>query len=80
MFPAVNITEDADAYYVSAELPGVNSADLDLNITANQLTLAGERKIWKRGPYARYYRRSGKRTFFTAVVLPGEIESVKSRP
>ena len=40
VFPSINLTEDKEAYYVSAELPGVNTADLDLSVTANQLTLA----------------------------------------
>jgi HSP20 family protein len=75
VFPAVNITEDADAYYVSAELPGVNSADLDLNVTANQLTLAGERKISEEAADARYHRREREAGRFSrAVSLPGDID------
>jgi HSP20 family protein len=82
VFPAVNITEDVDAYYVSAELPGVNSADLDLSVTANQLTLAGERKISEEAADARYHRREREAGRFSrAVVLPGEIDPdhVKAR-
>ena len=82
VFPAVNITEDADAYCVSAELPGVNSADLDLNITANQMTLAGERKILEEAADARYHRREREAGRFSrAVALPGEIDpdNVKAR-
>ncbi len=82
VFPAVNITEDADAFYVSAELPGVNSADLDLSVTANQVTLAGERKIPEEAADARYHRREREAGRFSrAVALPGEIDSdnVKAR-
>jgi HSP20 family protein len=75
VFPAVNITEDADAYYVSAELPGVNSADLDLSVTANQVTLAGERKISEEAADARYHRREREAGRFSrAVSLPGDID------
>ncbi|MEE4112218.1 MAG: Hsp20/alpha crystallin family protein [Desulfobacteraceae bacterium] len=75
VFPAVNITEDADAYYVSAELPGVKSADLDLSVTANQLTLAGERKISEEAEDARYHRREREAGRFSrAVALPGDID------
>jgi HSP20 family protein len=75
VFPAVNITEDADAYYVSAELPGVNSADLDLSVTANQLTLAGERKISEEAADARYHRREREAGRFSrAIALPGDID------
>ncbi|WP_319407868.1 Hsp20/alpha crystallin family protein [uncultured Desulfosarcina sp.] len=82
VFPAVNITEDADAYYVSAELPGVNSGDLDLSVTANQVTLAGERKISEEAADARYHRREREAGRFSrAVALPGDIDpdDVKAR-
>ena len=82
VYPAVNITEDADSYYVSAELPGVKPADLDLNVTANQLTLSGERKISEEVIDARYHRREREAGHFSrAVALPGDIdtEAVKAR-
>jgi HSP20 family protein len=82
VYPAVNITEDASAYYLSAELPGVKSADLDLNVTANQLTLAGERRISEEAADARYHRREREAGRFSrAISLPGNIEpdAVKAR-
>lgn len=82
VYPAINIAEDADAYYVSAELPGVKSADLDLNVTANQLTLAGERKISDETEEARYHRREREAGRFSrAIGLPGDIDAdnVKAR-
>ena len=75
VFPAVNISEDANAYYLSAELPGVKSADLELNLTANQVTLAGERKISQEAADARYHRREREAGRFSrAVALPGDID------
>ena len=82
VYPAVNITEDTEAFYVSAELPGVKSADLDLNVTANQLTLTGERKIPDEATDVRYHRREREAGRFSrAVALPGDIdtEKVKAR-
>jgi HSP20 family protein len=82
VYPAINITEDANAYYVSAELPGVKSADLDLNVTANQLTLAGQRKISDETEDARYHRREREAGRFSrAIGLPGDIDpdNVKAR-
>ena len=76
VFPAVNITEDKDAFYVSAELPGVKSADLDLNVTANQLTLAGERKIFEEVENVRYHRREREAGRFSrAIALPGDVDA-----
>lgn len=76
VFPLVNITEDANAYYVSAELPGVKSADLDLSVTANQMTLAGERKISEEVGDVRYHRREREAGRFSrAIALPGDVDA-----
>ncbi len=80
VYPAVNITEDSNAYYISAELPGVQSPDLDLNVTANQITIAGERKISKEAADVRYHRRereAGK--FSRAIALPGDIDAENTK-
>lgn len=76
VFPSINITEDANAFYLSAELPGVKAADLDLNVTANQLTLAGERKIAEEASDVRYHRREREAGRFSrAVALPGDVDA-----
>lgn len=82
VFPSINISEDKDAYYVSAELPGVKSADLDLSVTANQLTLSGERKISEQATDVRYHRREREAGRFSrAIALPGDVnaEGVKAK-
>lgn len=82
VYPAINITEDPNAFHVSAELPGVKSADLDLNVTANQLTLAGERKIGDEATDVRYHRREREAGRFSrAIALPGDLntDSVKAK-
>lgn len=82
VYPAVNIYENADSYTLSAELPGVKSADLDIHVTANQMTLSGERKISREAGDARYHRREREAGRFSrAVALPGEIDPdhVKAR-
>lgn len=76
VYPAINITEDPNAFYVSAELPGVKSEDLDLNVTANQLTLAGERRIGEATGDIRYHRREREAGRFSrAIALPGDIDA-----
>jgi HSP20 family protein len=80
VYPAINISEDTEAYYVSAELPGVKGEDLDINVTANQLTLAGERKISEEATDARYHRREREAGRFSrAVALPGDVDTEKVR-
>jgi HSP20 family protein len=43
MMPALNIAENADAVEITAELPGVKEADLDVSISDGVLTLKAEK-------------------------------------
>jgi HSP20 family protein len=43
-FPAVNIWQGADSTAVTAELPGVEPADIDIQVKEDLLTISGERK------------------------------------
>ena len=47
VFPLLNITEDANNYYVRVELPGMSSDELDISVTGTGLSIFGERKILK---------------------------------
>lgn len=77
VFPLINLTESKDSYALRAELPGVRSEDLDIQATANTLSLAGERKIpeEKQAKYHRRERESGR--FSRVITLPGEINPDK---
>jgi HSP20 family protein len=41
---AVDVREDADHFYVEAELPGFKKDDVDITLEHQQLTIAAERK------------------------------------
>jgi len=43
-FPAVNVWHGSEAAAVTAELPGVEAADIQLSVKDNVLTLTGERR------------------------------------
>ena len=76
VFPAINLTEDENHFYLRAELPGVTSEDVDIQATANNLTLSGERRLEPRDASARYHRRereAGK--FSRAFAMPKEIDA-----
>ena len=45
VFPAVNITETTDNYFVRAELPGIKNDELQLDIKERTLTIAGNAKL-----------------------------------
>jgi HSP20 family protein len=73
-----NATEDKENYYVRAELPGLKAADLDIHVTGNSLSIAGERKIPEEKKNAKYHRRERESgTFSRMITLPGPINTAK---
>jgi HSP20 family protein len=78
VFPLINLTEDNNSYYVRAELPGVTADELDIQVTANNLSISGERKIEPEEEGAKYHRRERDAGRFSrSLQLPGEIDSDK---
>lgn len=69
--PSFDLSEREDAYVIEADLPGVSEDDLDVHITANQLTVSGARKAEERKEGDNYYlyeRRHG--SFSRTFTLP----------
>ena len=78
VFPAVNLTEDTDNYYVRAELPGIRADALDIQAVGRNLTISGERIISSEGENVRYHRREREAGKFSRIIsLPGDIDTEK---
>lgn len=76
VFPLINLTEDIENYYIRAELPGVAAGELDIQATANSVSISGERITDNEGNDVRYHRRERDAGKFSRVVtLPGDVES-----
>lgn len=74
-FPAMNVWGNEENVVVTAELPGMEPADLDINVVNNQLTIKGERKADKPTSEAvchRCERETGR--FVRTVRLPYAVE------
>jgi HSP20 family protein len=77
-FPAVNITEDAENFYVRGELPGIKSEDLDVSVVEGGLLIRGERKLATEDKQANYHRREREAGFFRRMIaLPARVDSAK---
>jgi HSP20 family protein len=75
VFPQINLTEDADRFYIQAELPGVTSDVLQMEATAKNLSISGERKIETENEGVRYHRREREAGKFSRIIaLPTEID------
>lgn len=68
VFPQINLTEDADKFYVRAELPGVKTDDLEMQATAKNLSIAGERKIEAENEGVHYHRREREAGKFSRII------------
>ncbi|HEY5621088.1 MAG TPA: Hsp20/alpha crystallin family protein [Pontiella sp.] len=77
-FPALNVWGNEENVVVTAELPGLETEDLDISVVNNQLTIKGERKSDKPAENAvchRSERDTGR--FVRTVRLPFAVESNK---
>ncbi len=78
VYPAVNVTEEGNALYIRAELPGVNPESLDISVVEGKLMLSGERKIEAEDERTSYHRREREAGFFRrTIVLPVKVDSGK---
>jgi len=77
-FPALNVWANDDNVVVTAELPGLNVEDIELNIINNQLIIKGERKADKPAEEAVCHRcERGAGVFVRTIRLPFAVESDK---
>jgi HSP20 family protein len=78
VYPALNLTDDGNNFYVRAELPGVNPQDLDISVVEGQLLLRGDRKIEPEEQKAGYHRRERESGFFRrTIALPAKVDPGK---
>ena len=74
--PALDISEQKDAYVVSVELPGIKPEDLNITLEEGLLTLSGERHFTQESSdqqYHRVERRYG--SFRRSITLPSQVQA-----
>lgn len=76
--PPLDVSETGKALRVRLDLPGVEAPEIDIQVSDNQLTIAGERKEEKEEKGEAYYRierRAGK--FSRSISLPCAVDENK---
>ena len=76
--PAMDLVEKADAYEITAELPGIDEKNVDIKLANNVLTIKGEKKEEKEEKEKDYYlseRRYG--SFQRSFRLPEGVNADK---
>jgi HSP20 family protein len=80
-YPLVNVSEDADALYVTALAPGLDPMAIQLTVQDNRLTIAGEKQRLaaeiQPEAFHRSERAAGK--FVRTVTLPMDVEHEQVR-
>ncbi|MDR2140262.1 MAG: Hsp20/alpha crystallin family protein [Deltaproteobacteria bacterium] len=82
VFPLVNITEDDNSLFLTAELPGLVADQLEVSIKGDTLTLKGTKTAEKAEENVNYHRRERETgTFSRSLTLPLKVkaEEVEAR-
>ena len=78
VFPAINVSEDAESVYVRAELPGIKTDGLDITMENDTLTIAGERTPVTEDDSVSFHRREREwGAFRRSFSLPVRVDSDK---
>lgn len=74
-YPAVNIWTSEDNAFVTAEMPGIKSEDIDISIVDDTVTLSGTREPEELDEGTRYHRRErGFGKFTRNIQLPFNVD------
>lgn len=74
-YPAMNVWANDDGLVLTAEVPGVNPQDIDINVVGETLTLSGERMPDELNEGSRYHRQErGYGKFTRSVQLPFPVD------
>ena len=77
VYPPINVYDNGEVYVVRAELPGVDPKDIDINVTADTLSIKGKREIDTNGGSSYHRRERDAGTFNRAFTLPEKIDHNK---
>lgn len=77
-FPSVNVWSNPDGIVVTAELPGVESKDINISINQDALTIEGERKAHVLTEGVQCHRSErGEGRFVRSIKLPFDVDADK---
>lgn len=75
VFPPMNVSEDADHYYVRALVPGVEPEQLDISAVNRSVTVSGTRRPAQEEGVSYHRRERPEGEFSRTVTLPSEFDT-----
>jgi HSP20 family protein len=77
-FPAINIWTSEEGQIITAEMPGFDAENIDINVSADKLTLSGERWPETLEEDAQYHRQERSYGQFSRTIqLPFMVDTDK---
>jgi HSP20 family protein len=77
-YPALNVWTNEDGALVTAELPGLEPKDLDINVVGKNLTISGSLTAEVETDELHYHRQErGTGKFVRTIELPYSVDPVK---
>jgi HSP20 family protein len=77
-YPLVNVREEADAFYVEAEVPGLTQDQIEVLIrSGTEVVLQGERRPAGSETGVWHYRERGDGRFQRTLTLPVPVDAAK---
>lgn len=77
-YPALNIWATEESLFISAEMPGVQSKDIDIQVERDTLTISGERSSDQVPEKAQFHRKErGFGKFSRSIQLPFGVNAEK---
>jgi HSP20 family protein len=77
--PAVDLSETPEAYFLVAELPGLDRADVTLEVAERRVVLSGSRRAMDGAAYLRMERGTGPFRRVFELGAPVDAEAVEAR-
>lgn len=77
--PRVDVTETAEAYAISADLPGVPMADIDVTVEENRLALTAKRTPVQQDGHDAAFRQYGEGDYYRAFSIPEDLDRTEIR-
>ncbi len=77
-YPAINIWANAENAIITAEIPGIDKNDIEVNVMGDTISISGTRKPEELPEGAKYHRREiGYGSFQRSLQMPYAIDPKK---
>lgn len=76
-YPRADLRDAKDAFVLTAEVPGLTDKDINISVTADSMTIQGERKTPAPEGYAVHRQERGQMKFARSFALPTRVDVEK---